>query len=91
MTSPQTNHSMPLPTMQASDVGPAAAIPQPMRQSLRQAAWRRNLRTAAVVGFSVSGAVFGANWLAATAGGAFLLLAAWRYKQLRDHADSGHN
>lgn len=91
MTCIPINPSTPLPTMQPLNTGPAAVIPHAIRQSLRQAAWRRNLRTAAVVGFSVSGAAFGVSWLAATAGGTFLILGAWRYTQLRESASSAHN
>lgn len=65
--------------------------PQSIRQRLRMAALQRNLRTAAVLGIAVSGGLISATWLAATAGGTFLALGTWRYKQLRHPAEAGHN
>lgn len=63
-------------------------IPTP--NLLRQAALRRNLRTAAVLGLAISGGLVSSSWLAATAGGSFLVLTAWRYRQLRRlHPETG--
>jgi len=66
-------------------------IPQSIRQRLRKASLQRNLRTAAVLGIAVSGGLISTSWLAATAGGTFLALGAWRYKQLRHPVQAGHN
>ena len=67
------------------------AMPPAVRQQLRQAALRRNLRTAAVIGFAVSGGIISTTWLAATAGSTFLAMSAWRYRQLRQTELLGHD
>jgi hypothetical protein len=56
---------------------------QRIQQALRQAAQRRNLRTAGVLGLSVIGAPFGVGWLAASCGVSFLALMIVRVLQLR--------
>ena len=60
----------------------STAIPERIRQSLRHAALKRNLRTAAVLGLAVSGGLLGTGWLAASAGTTFVALTTWRLIQL---------
>lgn len=55
------------------------------QHQLRQAAWRRNLRAAAVLCLAVSGGIASSSWLATTAGSTFIAIAAWRYKQWRSN------
>jgi hypothetical protein len=69
----------------------SATISESIRLRLHKAALQRNLRSAAVVGFAISGGLISSAWLAVTAGGTFLALSAWRYKQLRDPAAAGQN
>jgi len=45
-----------------------------MEQSLKNAALRRNMRTAVIVGLSFCGAPFGMPWLALSMGGSFTIL-----------------
>jgi ABC-type phosphate/phosphonate transport system permease subunit len=61
------------------------ALDPTIRQQLRNAAFRRNLRTATVLGLAASGGLVSTLWLAITAGGTFLALTTWRYKQLRQY------
>jgi hypothetical protein len=60
-----------------------AMPPDSIRQTLRRAAFQRNLRTAAVLGCAASGGLLSTGWLAATAGLTFLAMSTWRYGQLR--------
>lgn len=79
-------------TTQTIDTSTSAvdAIGTTIKTNLRQAALRRNLRTAAALGLAVSGGIFSTPWLAATAGGTFLAVTAWRYAQLRQACPSGY-
>lgn len=77
-------------TVHAQDSQPRA-IPPAMRQQLRKAALRRNLRTAAVLGIAISGGIVSTTWLAATAGSTFLAMSTWRYRQLRQPDLLGHD
>lgn len=70
------------PTVQNPEL-PGIAANTSVRQHLRRAALHRNLRTAAVLGLAASGAAISSTWLAATAGGTFLFLTLWRYRQVR--------
>ena len=51
----------------------------------RQAAWQRNLRTAAAIGLAISGGAISTACLAGTAAGTCLALSAWHYRQTRKH------
>jgi hypothetical protein len=51
------------------------------QKPLRDPTLRRNLRTASIVAIALSGGPFGVTWLAASSGGAFLMLMLWRLKQ----------
>jgi len=70
-------HTIPSPVTSSDALHPT------MRQRLRNAALRRNLRTATVLGLAASGGLVSTLWLAITAGSTFLALTTWRYKQLR--------
>ena len=70
-------HTIPSPVTSGDALHPT------MRQHLRNAALRRNLRTATVLCLAASGGLVSTLWLAITAGGTFLALTTWRYKQLR--------
>jgi hypothetical protein len=52
-----------------------------INQSLRRGAVERNLKTAAVAGFAVSGAILGFPWLVATAATTSTVLAITQYRQ----------
>ena len=67
----------------SSPVTSGDALDPTIRQHLRNAAFRRNLRTATVLGLAASGGLVSIFWLAITAGSTFLALTTWRYKQLR--------
>ena len=67
----------------------SSPLPMAVAQQLRQAALRRNLRTAAVLGIAVSGALVSSIWLAATAGGTFVALTAWRCRQQQKPGGTG--
>jgi len=54
-----------------------------LQQTLRCAALRRNLRTAAIVAVAFSGGPFGLTWLATSSATAFLALVLWRIKEQR--------
>ena len=69
----------------SSPVTSSDALHPTMRQHLRNAALRRNLRTATVLCLAASGGLVSTLWLAITAGGTFLALTTWRYKQLREN------
>ena len=70
-------HTIPSPVTSDDALHPT------MRHHLRNAALRRNLRTATVLCLAASGGLVSTLWLAITAGGTFLALTTWRYKQLR--------
>jgi hypothetical protein len=52
-----------------------------LQQPLRQAALRRNLKTAAIVAIALSGGPFGLTWLATSSATTFIVLMLWRMKQ----------
>ena len=58
-----------------------------MEQSLKNAALRRNVRTAAIVGLSFCGAPFGFGWLALSMGGSFTILMFASLMQIRGFAN----
>lgn len=72
-----------------SSVASGDALDPTIQRYLRNAAWRRNLWTATVLGLAASGGFVSTLWLAITAGSTFLALTTWRYKQLRQNAHPG--
>jgi len=53
----------------------------PVQQPLRNAALRRNLRTAAIIAGAFSGGPFGMTWLATSSATTFLALMIWQFRQ----------
>ena len=54
-----------------------------LNNHLRNASFRRNLRTAALLGAAASGGIFGVSWLAASCSSTFITLLIIRAMQLR--------
>ncbi len=54
---------------------------QKINESLRRGSLERNLKTAAVAGLAVSGAIFGFPWLVATAATTSTVLAIAQHRQ----------
>ena len=76
-------HTIPSPVTSGDALHPT------IRKHLRNAALRRNLRTATVLCLAASGGLVSIFWLAITAGSTFFALTTWRYKQLRQDDQPG--